>query len=188
MATEKVHGLSVTDEQDSLHVRFWMSRTWLWRLGGAVLFFTVLVRIGGRLVILWERLEFDVTTFASLLLPGALAWLGLAFMVNRTSVRVTGDRLKVRHWPFVFPGGTWARAELERLETALRLWQPQNRENPDLRYDLVAIRRDGKRQVVVRALASWDEAIWLHRALSLRLNLPLAAADAEAKVSSAASG
>ncbi len=96
-----------------------------------------------------------------------LAYWVLATFLNTTTVSLADGKLAVRHAPLWWPGG---RLALERAEVR-QLFVVEQRGKNGSTFQLCALLRDGRRQVVVRSLPQEADARFLEAKLERLLDL-----------------
>jgi hypothetical protein len=91
-----------------------------------------------------------------------LTYATVAGYVNRTTLRIDGSRLAVRHHPLPWPGNTeLAAADVRQLFCEERISRSRN--GPSYTYNLVALLADGSRKKVVAGLDSPSVPLFLEQ-------------------------
>lgn len=98
-------------------------------------------------------------------------WVALAFLLNRTTIRVSGRRLSVTHGPVPWPGKREIDiSTLDQLYCEEYVAYSQNHV-PQVRLMIQALRKDGSKVKLVRGMEDPGQALYLERLLETHLGI-----------------
>jgi hypothetical protein len=151
-------GMTITDDGAALTIR----RRWLRRkhLG----FLVVLVALAGLVAYRWLSAGFSAPLVVGTIFLTTWHVRLLSMFVNATTVRVTADRIDVRHGPLpslLFRNRSLAASEIRQLFAAK--WGAV--------YEVGAELKDGSRVSLVRPLVSDEQALFVEQQLEHRLGI-----------------
>jgi hypothetical protein len=100
-----------------------------------------------------------------------IVYVGLAMLLNQSSVRVDGEVLAVDHRPLWWPGRLQLRvADIDQLFVVQRFKRRSNNQGPRITYDLCALDRRGTQRKVAQ-LEDADQALYLEQRIEHHLGI-----------------
>jgi len=151
-------GMAIGEDSAGITIRRW------WRRRKHLGILAVLIVLGALVAYRWMNVGYSVPLLIGTIVLGAWYLRLLPMLVNTTTVRVTADRIEVRHGPLptlLFRNQSIAAAELRQLFAAR--WAAV--------YEVGAELNDGRRISLVRPLVSEEQALFVEQQLERRLGI-----------------
>ena len=149
-----------------------------WQWGAGVVMLGVGVFVGGFFGTsnssLFEITEsfFSIDTLFTIAQPTAalgFIYLGLAYLLNKTTIRIRADHLSIRHAPLLWPGNKQLNpAHLSQLYSEKYASHRQN-DTTQYRYQVCAKTIDGREIKLLRGLEESEQARFIEQQLKKHL-------------------